>query len=225
VTALGIIPNFPISEGAKARFKRAENASNSAMQVNMHRRGQVPPITSATTNETPIPPQYYLVVGDDGARMYAPFEETTGDRAYDAAVLANYGAYHASVVHIAGPIYVQPPASDHAIRTTVANSVVIGSPIGPGPGTVEVWIRTSETVGSPTVIGYVISDASNPDPETATKFTLNVDGTLTVGVYDDTDTLQYDDDHPAVVNDGDWHILDVVDTGVIVTLYVDGSVT
>lgn len=225
MTGQSIIPNFATSDRLKERFKRAENASNTAMQVNMHRRGQVPPVTAATNNTVPAPESYFLLVATDGAAMYLPFEESTGGRAYDAVAANHWGFYDASVVHMDGPIVPVPPATDHSIRTTVDHSVVVGSPIPVGPGTWEIWVRTSETVGTPTTIGYLSTDPEDPLAMSKTRLALNADGTLTAGHYDATDTLLYSDTNPTVANTGVWHHVAAVDSGTVMLLYVDGSLT
>lgn len=225
MTGQSIVPNFVLSQGAKDRLKRGENASATAVMVNMHARGKTPPITSATLDTSAEVERYPLVVGADGAKMYVPFEETSGLTVYDAVTLANTGLYDSSVVHIAGPVVLQLPALDHAITTTVDDSVVIGSPIPVGPGTWEIWVRTSEVVGSPTVIGHLTTDPGSADPVITDKITLNADGTLTAGRYDAADALQYSDGHPTAVNDGDWHHIAAVDSDTTMLLYVDGSLT
>lgn len=218
---------FTLSAGLKARFQRAENKGTTQVQANMHRVGVTPQVTAKVLDDgLPPAPQYYLIVGDDLARAYYPFEQTgfsvqNPSRAYDAVTAGNYGIYHETVTHIDGPIAVQAPATDRAIRTVLNDSAVLPSPIDPGPGSWEMWVRTSETVGAPTVVGYIIG----VDPAVSFKMTLNTNGTTTFGVYDDTDALQYQDSHPDVINDGQWHHVVAVDTGSAVVVYVDGSAT
>lgn len=227
---MSLYESFVMSSDLKARFKRAENKSNTQMSVQMHSRAAIPPVTYATNSTATPAPQYAVVVGNDAARaLYlfeeVAFEEVDPTRAYDAITFANYGLYDDSVEHIAGPIVYEPPAIDRAIRTTVEDSVLAPSPVAVRPGSFEFWVRTSEVVGSPTVIASILNGPDSVDPDTALKITLNTDGTLTASAHDDTDALLYDDDHPVVVNDGDWHHIVAVDSGSAMSLYVDGALT
>lgn len=213
------------SEALKAKFRSGDQRATVDIRLGMH--GGEPPVTWKTTNVDPVPSSYPISVGEDGAAAYFPFEETTGTQAFDAVTAANYGTYAPSAVHIVGEIQNELPFTANAISTTVADSVVAGSPILPGPGSLEFWMRTVEVVGVTTVIGYLTTnlDAATPPPVTTTKISLTPTGTIAVAVHDAADALLYSDFHPTAVNDGAWHHIVAVDTGSAITVYRDGSTT
>jgi Concanavalin A-like lectin/glucanases superfamily/Immunoglobulin domain len=186
--------------------------------------------TSQQNNLTVVaaPDLASATVMQDAPGAYWPLNETNGSTVYDYSGMGNNGTQNGGLtLGVAGP---RPPVDQGFTSTSLGyqfdgSSTYIScdtsvSLSGTTDFSLEAWVNTTNNT-----YGQIIQQRSSSGFNGEYQFGVNANGTLYFMVYG-AGVHQFDINSPVTskyVNDGNWHHVVAVRSGLTGTIYIDGA--